>query len=730
MTAVRTRLIAPLLIAAITTATACERPGEITEHTAAPAGRSTSAPNKARAQRDGNRDTDRPSPSPGNARQLVVALDSLAGGSLSADQVTEWARRIDKKPDAVDDLIEALVDDPVFGGELLPSLLFGAYVNVRNYYAAPYGFVMKRTEPDERGEVTYYIRHPCKSTEAVAVRPWWQAERDILVCPDAYRPETWTIEPEKTGYHSESLLSCDSQVGSPENEVHPRCGCGPGLIRCVRDHDHYMELHASLQREITRTTQYIVDHDLPLETLFTGNSTWRDRNAELFRRRQQIGSLKDSDVRAALADLRRWPEDGRWAARKELAPGQHAGVLTAPQLLHWLPDRRQRQRGIFEIMWCEGRNSFGATTQQVLDINRDTANLAFVHDSWKRLAETPLCTNCHARLDYGFQFFMGYPDSRASIHFVPALQRDGKGPLYGNDIDDVRGEASLNPRGFAQLATAQPEFSSCMSRHLAVHVLGPDVATEHRLAIRRDLEKNHSFKSAMRLALTMYVAEARRRGEGPTDRSETASAAAEATSGAAPDVSTSAEVAISEPLRAMLDEHCVGCHADKTWQDGMASLGVAADMRGDQLPRGLLLRMADQVAFGQMPLRPVTIDQAQRNALLEAVIAALWTDEAARSEARSYFIAQSRGLPVVPIDSALRTVHRAAGVAESEPADWALLERSLWVDQATFTPSFAAAIGLEALRVCKATQGQSAAGLDRCLDRAIPTEALVRGSAK
>ena len=101
--------------------------------------------------------------------------------------------------------------------------------------------------------------------------------------------------------------------------------------------------------------------------------------------------------------------------REELTEGQHAGVLTAPQILHFVPDRRQRMRLYYDIMWCGIRNAFGASTEKVLALNSSSANIAFVHESWERLARTELCTNCHARMDYGFQFFLGFPDSRASV---------------------------------------------------------------------------------------------------------------------------------------------------------------------------------------------------------------------------------------------------------------------------------------------------------------------------
>jgi len=707
------------------------------------------------------------------ARELVSSLNSLTGGALSAVEVDRWASRLAEDGHDAERLIDELVDRPEFGRDLLPTLIFGTYLNVRNYYALPTGFIMQQTDqPDEHGRVLYYIRKPCQPAEAVPVRPWWDPDREVMVCPDAYRPERWRISPETKGFHSSSFLACDSQVGSPENEVSPQCGCGPALIRCVRDQTQYYEFHDSMKREVERTVQHVVEHDLPAEEIFTSNATFRDRNAELYYRRQKIGSLELADVDKVLADLDTWPADGQWAPREEIAPGQHAGVLTTPQLLHANPDRRQRQRAFYEMMWCEGRNSFGATTQQVLDLNRGSANLAFVHDSWKRLASTPLCTNCHARLDYGFQFFLGYPDSRASLYYVPSLTRPGKGPLYGADISDERGQATLTPRGFAESTVKQPEFARCMSRHLVTHVLGPDATAADQESVRADLLRRHSFKNAMRVALRLYVARWKAPEPDPVAPVAAAPARRLLSAERAATARSPARVAITPPLRKQLDEFCTDCHAKVPYVDSSVSVGLAFDLTGDSLPRELVVRMADHVAYGKMPKLPVEMTAAQRDALVGALIEDLWTDPAARAEAADYYLHQDRGLPVEPIDSAFRLIQRAAGspaadtdsgdkagrasagsadggVAVATGADgdagpaspeaddgksWGLLERGLWIDQASFTPSFAAAVALEALRVCGGSPAGGERGhrggadtMESCVEQATAPDLLVRG---
>ena len=173
--------------------------------------------------------------------------------------------------------------------------------------------------------------------------------------------------------------------------------------------------------------------------------------------------------------------------------------------------------------------------------------------------------------------------------------------------------------------------------------------------------------------------------------------------------------------------------------------------------------MADHVAFGKMPKQPIEMTDPQREAMVGALIDALWTDPAARAEAADYYLRQDRGLPVEPIDSAFRLIARGAagpsdgaatdeagsssglrkaGMEPTAPASegeddgksWGLLERSLLIDQASFTPSFAAATALEALRVCRARpakgEGRHLGGagkIQQCLEQAMSPDLLIRG---
>jgi hypothetical protein len=650
----------------------------------------------------------------GSTPELLAAMATLVGLVSEPAHLAAWASKLDRGQAPLDGYIDEILGTERFSSEVMPSLLFAAFGNVRTYYALPLELMLKHpADPDG----PLYLRAPCAADAAITVRPWWDLHAEVKVCPDSYRPDKWTLAPNEHSYRTAMALSCDSQVGSPELETNSLCGCGPNLIRCLRDEDQYHQFNRSFMDEVKRTTAYVVEHDLPMASLFTGNSTFRDRNAELYYRRQKIGALEIKRPKHELADLAAWPEGGKWAPREEIRPGQHAGVLTAPQILHWLPDRRQRQRGYYEVMWCNLRNSFGATTHKVLEINANGNNF-FVHDSWKRLAHTELCMNCHARLDYGSQFFLGFPDSRASIHYIPALQATGTGPLYGRDIRDLRGEAPLTPLGFAKLATEQPEFNSCMTTHFVNYVLGDRATNDDIRAIEAVVEHTSTFKAAMKVALERY-AESWRRG-----------ARARAPVPVAPVIAArlgpAGGVAVTAALRSKLDQHCVDCHDETAYTDKADSDDLPFNFTGGELPRPLLVSMTDHVAFGMMPKNQV-LDPQAREDLVGLLIDTLWTDPPARMEARRYYLGRARGLPAHQIDNALYEIDHIAG-APSEIA-WGALERGIWTDQATITPGFLALTGLEAVRACARGAKTRTGTFEDCLRQAASLNVLSRWPA-
>lgn len=648
------------------------------------------------------------SPAAPTTQMVLGAMARLAGAVPDPEKLTAWARNIDRGQATVDAYIDELLAQGRFAHDIVPALVFGPYASVRNYFALPSAFVLKKSVNG-----TLYLRSECSPSDTVIVRPWWDLASEIRVCPDAYKPDVWTVDPEHTAYKAQTVLACDSQIGSPELETAAVCGCGPNLIRCVRDSAQYDEFNRSLLAEVNDTTAYVVDHDLPMSRLFTDEATFRDRNAELYYRRQKIGALELTDIPGELASIDQWPQTGAWAPRPEVSAGQHAGLLTAPQVLHSQPDRRQRQRGYYELMWCNLKNSFGASTHTVLEINANGNNF-FAHDSWERLAHTPLCTNCHARLDYGFQFFLGYPDSRASTHYVPSLVRSGSGPLYAENIDDPRGEAPLTPQAFAQKAVGEPEFASCMTDHFVEYVLGDRATSEDIDAITTAVTKTGTFKAVMRVALQRYAA-----------RWKTAARAAAMTPVVAM-TATGDQLSVTPPLRKILDDRCVDCHDGPAFDADADHQDKPVDLRGPMLPRALVVRMADQVSFHMMP-KDQPLPDDMRDELVRMLVASLWAEPAARAEALDYYLGRSRALPAQQLDNALHAVDTAAGAAT--PAPWGALERAISPEQATLTPGFLAVTALEALRACATSAAGKPDALAACLERSTSLDALSRSPA-
>lgn len=652
-----------------------------------------------------------PTVAPGkpSTADVLGGMATLVGLVPAPGYIEDWAAKIDGGKAQIGAFIDEILNNERFASDVIPSLVFGSYVNVRNYYALPSSFVLKR---GDTLDAPLYLREPCAPSEAVKVRPWWALETEVAVCPDAYRPEKWTMAADEHSYKTKAPLSCDSQIGSPEAETTSLCGCGPNLIRCLRDAEQYDAINASLANEVKLTTAHVVKNNWPMASLFTTNGSFRDRNAELYYRRQKIGALEIARPERELSTLAQWPAEGKWAPREEQRAGQHAGVLTAPQILHWLPDRRQRQRGYYEILWCNLRNSFGATTQKVLEINSKGNNF-FSHESWKQLAHTEMCTTCHARLDYGFQFFIGYNDSRASTHYNVALHPTGSGPLYGEDIKDLRGEAPLTPLGFAKLATAQPDFKGCMANHFTQYVLGDQATPDDIRAIEAAVQPTSAFKPAMKVALERY---AKKLAEPAT----TAPAVAPST---APAPTPGDGVAVTPALREKLDTYCIDCHDQAAYVEGADSPDLAFDVRPAVLPRSFVVSMADQVAFGMMP-KGGHLDRRTREEIVRAVVGALWTDPAARAEAEQYYLTGARGLPAQQLDNAIHAIGQLAGT----PSDvaWGAIERGIWADQATITPGFLAVTGLDALRACARANAAQPGKLEECVTRATQLKTLSR----
>src|SRR5207244_27581 len=128
---------------------------------------------------------------------------------------------------------------------------------------------------------------------------------------------------------------------------------------------------------------------------------------------------------------------------------------------------RAMVRIFYEVLWCAGPASANVNTQAMLALRAVDLRQG---DGWKQLAAMPVCTSCHARLDYGMQFFAGFETPFHSVDFKPDSHRSGSGPLFGQSIDDGLGQAELTPHGFAELAVKHDRFARCMVHDVSEHV--------------------------------------------------------------------------------------------------------------------------------------------------------------------------------------------------------------------------------------------------------------------
>lgn len=600
---------------------------------------------------------------------------------------------------------DQLLADPRFGRSVVPRMVF----KIASTQLSQNGFnrvMVLEHDVDASGLETWDSpdHGPCKPDETVQVHPWWApATETIRICKDAYRPEVWRDT--RLPSVEKPVTRCDAggAVVRPPPFV---CGGGPSLQRATRDTEHFNEIRESLRQEVLRTTGWVVDQDLPIETLFTTNSTWRDRNAEYTYR---LWDAEAHDRPVDMTGLDEWPADGKLAPRPEATPGMHAGVLTTPHLVYFNADRRQRMKMLYQIVWCTGPGSSGATASDILSLG--SGNLQVTNDGWKVLAAKPICTECHAKLDYGARFFWGFEDANATAnHYQPESQLSGAGPLYGNDIDDPRGSAPLTPTGFASLALKQPEFAGCMVDDVVSHVFGAAATADDRRAVAEAYARKPTFRSLARTALLRFASQWSVPRPPPPPELDPAAPAGEL-------------VTLGPGLRHEVDQKCEGCHDGQTKD--------APDFRPAALPRTTVVSMLDQVAFGRMPKKKDALTEASRRALVELFASTLWSDPEPRAIALAHYTGDDgRTLSAYGIDTALDVVSAAAGApapgaTPAKPVEWRLVEHGLAESFQQYDPGYVTITSLAASDACKRA-GKTGDALDECIAKAIDPMALSR----
>jgi len=575
----------------------------------------------------------------------------------------------------IDTYIDALLARDELADHVAGAIVLGPIVSTIDEAAAQ---LIKLRTFDAGGRRIHYLVDRCNPDDAVSVRPWWNAGT-IAICPRAYAP-THRIDPH-TGYRCGSrnqvdqlrnLVARQTAERTAVSEDATYCGCGPALVFCVPDDDTRTAMARALEAEVTGTVAQLVREDRPLEEAFTRNETYRDSAADFFYQRSRLLAGEIDTLPSVEHDT------PAWRPRPESWPGQHAGILTTYHMLYLSDGIRDRMRDLFSILWCSDRGSHGATAEAIYGLGvTDLRN----GGGWQQLAAMPSCTDCHARLDYGMQFFRGFASSYDSLFAGRELVAPGTGPLYGNDVSDLRGHADLTPAGFARLAVAQPELATCAVQRVSRHVLGDAATTDDVAALAAVFAQTHRVRAVMREALRRFAMRwTAVRSQGGGSVPEPAAAA------------PGSAIAVSRELRRVIDRSCLDCH----------DRGDRVDLRSAQLPRGLVVEMLGRVAWGDMPRPPHVLSHDDRDWVVRALIHQLWPAGPDRTSAESYFL--GRGLPIHAWGT-LRAI-----LAGAPPA--LALERYVDPPSIQYSPGFVSAIASSAATLCRELHG---AALDRCV---------------
>ncbi len=637
------------------------------------------------------------SPEQAASAKLVSDLATFVNGTpLDVDDADKLARKVADGKLTLEGYVDDLMEKPI-DARLAKDILIAPNTGVKDRHPAPAHSTLRKTKVD--GDTIYYLKEKCSKDDAVKVEAWWGD--DILICKDSYRPE---VKGDKEG------RTCGASMLAPrDTDV---CGCGPKLIYCTENDGQLEAIKSAVNKELIDTAGYVVNADLPIEQLFTMNETVRTKDVEYLYRRARVAAGESEDL---------FPIDGflLGAERKprvEQVPGQHAGVLSAPGMTYASDALRGVMRNYFEYLWCAGMGSSGVTTQAVMDLK--VVDLR-VGDGWKDLAAMNICTDCHARLDYGMQFFWGYPSSTHGVDFRPTQARAGKGLLYSRDIKDDRGEDELTPQGFARLVTKQPEFGKCMTRKVVDHVFSGTENEADFKAVHDVFESTHQFKPMLRAALVRYAARYKDGAPPPT----TLPAVAVSVEGVSKHGERDGEPAISESkvkltkeLRAMLDDRCMSCH-DKDDR---------FDFNGAALSQRTLAMMLDQVAFGAMPRTTIRLDETERLAFVHQLAGHVFADDDDRKTAETYFANGMRGFPVhryrsAMVSVALRTDH---GKASGQPA---AIESSVSPAAMSYSPSIGFSSAMVAVSACRSA-GLHGDELQACVERATAPGVISAGA--
>lgn len=605
---------------------------------------------------------------------------SLLANAREADAATieQWQTRIAAGKASIADYVDALLQQPEFARQVGAGLVVRFESEADTQRA---GLELKTDLKTPGGEVIYYRATACAPRDAVKVKPWWAPSQEVWICKDDYRPDVFVDANDMacSGNNVHTMI----RLGQVNRT---RCGCGPSLIRCFPP-GKLDELANSMADEVIRTAAYAIDHELPVSSIFTSRESFRDRNVEFLYQRARVESREIAE----LPDLSQWPADGQWATRPEAIPGEQAGIITSPTLLLIDEGIRQLTRDTFDLMWCVEPSSAFVDSNTVLGLHTPDLRAG---GGWKELAGRPICNDCHARMDYGMQFFTGYPDNRTATHFDAKRQRTGMGELYGNGIRDFRGTAPLNPNAFVSWVASQPEFSSCMVQNVVSHVFAGSATPEEKHELGEIFARSGRLRPVMRQALLQY---AKRFTATPTPLPELTAHAA-APGGA---------VRLSPAGRELVELNCTGCHQNDE------------DFLKEELDPTFARRMLTFTAFRVMPKGKAQMSPADRERLVRELVAASWSEPSERAEAQLFYEGRMQPLRITNHEATMRIERWRVG--QTKAAEPVPETRDAEVN--VLTPGILHKVASDALTLCKA-KGGSSAEIDACLDRALAPESF------
>lgn len=628
------------------------------------------------------------------ARGLVDDLAKLAmGGALEGAAMRALVDRLRADPSSVEAIVDELLRDRGFAHDVAVRLVLREHRSSNNppisvtLSSRPFSELAGWTAKlGDASEPVYFLGGACAASTAELVEPWWAPGTKVRVCPSAHRPDV----------KGDGKYRCGSRMLAPGNA--DVCGCGPHLVQCARDAQHHRQARLSAVREVTDTIATTVENDEPLAQVYLRSDTVRDATTELLDRRWKI--MEGEPV--SIADLASFPA-GTAKPRTEAFPGHHAGILTTPHMLYRVDAPRAMLRIAYELLWCQQPASANVSTEAILALKALDLRQG---EGWKDLAAMPVCTTCHARLDYGVQFFTGFPSPIHGVDFVPGRHVTGEGPLYAESIDDPIGKTELTPQGFAKLAVNRDAFASCVVKNVGEHVFGASASGADREALLATFREKRTLRAVVREALIRF---ARARLAKPGAAVLAAAPVAPATSKTAHSA-PKGELTLAPALRTMIGDRCTQCH------DGTE----AQDLGKPTLPRDVVVSMLGQVAFDGMP-KDQPLAPEVRRAFVNALVDALWVTPSHRAEAARFFLGGMRAIRVHRPAAVLNAAQIALGDERSLPLR--AIEQSIAAPLNQLTPGYAGTLGLMALDICKSKHTTRDA-LAACVDAMTAPESV------